>query len=102
MLDSYVVGNGEDRTDDVTSSLDDAGDAEAYPGDVTLDSDWWLGFGLANVDFGPEAIGGGELVPVYDARLELMVVRMLVPAIEDLNPKLHLQINFSILFIFTI
>lgn len=37
MLDSYVVGNGEDRTDDVTSSLDDAGDAEAYPGDVTLD-----------------------------------------------------------------
>ena len=37
MLDSYVVGNGEDRTDDVTSSLDDAGDVEAYPGDVTLD-----------------------------------------------------------------
>jgi len=44
---------------------------------------------LANVDFGPEAIGGGvvELVPVYDARLELVVVLMLVPAIEDLNPK---------------
>ena len=101
MLDSYVVGNGEDRTDDVTSSLDDAGDAEAYPGDVTLDSDWWLGFGLANVDFGPEAIGGDvvELVPVYDARLELMVVRTLVPAIEDLNPKLHL-IYFSILYLY--
>ena len=101
MLGSYVVGNGEDRTDDVTSSLDDAGDAEAYPGDVTLDSDWWLGFGLANVDFGPEAIGGGELVPVYDARLELIVVRTLVPAIEDLNPKSHL-ISLPIFFIFTI
>ena len=71
------------------SSWDDVGDVEAYPVDVTLDQDWWLGFGLANVDFGPEAIGGGvaELVPVYDARLELVVVLMLVQAIEDLNPK---------------
>ena len=71
------------------SSWDDVGDVEAYPVDVTLGQDWWLGFGLANVDFGPEAIGGGvaELVPVYDARLELVVVLMLVQAIEDLNPK---------------
>ena len=48
---------------------------------------------MANVDFGPEAIGGGvaELVPVYDARLELVVVLMLVQAIEDLNPKVFFK-----------
>ena len=36
MLDLYVVGNGEDRTDDVMSSWDDVGDVGAYPVDVTL------------------------------------------------------------------
>ena len=58
---------------------------------------------MANVDFGPEAIGGGvaELVPVYDARLELVVVLMLVQAIEDLNPKVFfLNIFFrSVLYL---
>ena len=59
---------------------------------------------MANVDFGPEAIGGGvvELVPVYDARLELMVVRTLVPAIEDLNPELYFTNFYPNIFIVTI